>query len=237
MSRCDYQIQYSCRGHQARGPAPTGTPERVRKGLPGVPEARHRRQAQRLLKKLRLRRDNEQKPLYGLLIRVRGIFEDAFGQVTAVVYLGLESKIHKLEPIALRHLAQETVNILTDPGLSLPEPKVQGLWENPAQYAEQILELLEPFQASLDEIESQKREVEKAQKEKVELLAKVGERLTWSIRLFEAVYQLADLGFQAERLRLTVSSRPRAGDSSSNRQEGRCPVTLRRRRKGRSSAR
>ncbi len=31
---------------------------------------------------------------------------------------------------------------------------VQGLWQNPTQYAEQILELLEPFQAALDEIES-----------------------------------------------------------------------------------
>ncbi len=65
-----------------------------------------------------------------------------------------------------------------------------------------------------DEIESQKREVEKAQKEKTDLLAKVGDRLTWSIRLFEAIYRLADLGFHAERLRLPVSSRPSAGEAA-----------------------
>ncbi len=172
------------------------------------------REAQRQLKKLRLRRDDEQKPLSGMLIRIRGTFEDAFGQGKAPVYLGLESKIHKLEPVALRRLARETVSILSNPGLTLPEPRVQGLWENPAQYAEQVLDLLEPFQTALDEIESQKREVEKALKEKTDLLAKVGDRLTWSIRLFEAIYRLADLGFHAERLRLTVSSRPSAGETA-----------------------
>ena len=30
------------------------------------------------------------------------------------------------------------------------------------------------------------------------------DRLTWSIRLFEAIYRLADLGFHAERLRLVA---------------------------------
>ncbi len=172
------------------------------------------RQAQRLLKKLRLRRDSKQEPLYSLLIRIRGTFEDAFGQGTAAVYLGLEPKINKLEPVELRRLAKETVSILTDPNLTLPAPMVQGLWEKPTQYAEQILELLEPFQVALDEIESQKREVEKAQKEKTDLLEKVGERLTWSIRLFEAIYRLADLGFHADRLRLTVASRPSAEEKA-----------------------
>ncbi len=181
------------------------------------------RQAQRLLKKLRLRRDGEQEPLYGLLLRIRGIFEDAFGQGTAAVYLGLEPKMSKLEPGELRRLAQETVSILTDPELSLPEPKVQALWENPSQYAEQIGELLEPFQATLDAIESQKREVEKAQKEKTDRLEEVGERLTWSIRLFEAIYRLADLGFHAERLRLTVSSRSSDGEAGKESDEAEAP--------------
>ncbi len=60
------------------------------------------RQAQRLLAKLRLRRNRRQEPLYGLLMRIRGTFEDAFGQGTAAVYLGLEPKMSKLEPVALR---------------------------------------------------------------------------------------------------------------------------------------
>ncbi|MCP3962883.1 MAG: hypothetical protein GY719_34015 [bacterium] len=72
------------------------------------------------------------------------------------------------------------------------------------------LTLLEPFQTSVDEIESQKREVEKALKAKTDLLDELRDRLTWSICLFEAIYRLADLGFHADRLRLTVSSRPRS---------------------------
>ena len=178
------------------------------------------RQAQRQLRKLRLHRDNKQKPLYGLLLRIRGTFEDAFGQGTAAIYLGLEPKINKLDPVALRRLAQETVSILTDPNLALPKPEVQGPWENPAQYAEQILELLEPFHAALDDIESQKRAVEKAQKEKTDLLKQAGERLTWSIRLFESIYRLADLGFHADRLRLTVVSRSQAGEATETPNEG-----------------
>jgi len=125
------------------------------------------RRAERQLKKLRLHRDYQQKALYGMLLRIRKTFDDAFGQGMAAIYLGLEPKLSELEPLALRRVAREAVNILTDLAFTTPEPKVLGLWENPAQYAEQIEEILEPFQTALDEIESQKRQVEKAQKLKL----------------------------------------------------------------------
>ncbi len=83
--------------------------------------------------------------------------------------------------------------------------------------------MLGPYQAALDETESQKREVEKAQKEKGDVLEKVGTRLTWSIRLFEAIYRLADLGFHADRLRLTVTSRPSAGEAADAPADGNDP--------------
>ncbi len=166
------------------------------------------RQTERQLKKLRLDRKHQQDALYGLLLRIRSTFDDAFGQGLAAVYLGLEPRLRKLEPMTFRRVTQETAGILADPDLVLPEPKVMGLWGNPSQYAEQIRELLKPFQAILDDIETQKREVEKAQKVKAELLEEHGSRLTWSIRLFESIYRLAGLGYHAERLRLTVSSRP-----------------------------
>ncbi len=89
---------------------------------------------------------------------------------------------------------------------------MEGLWENPEQYADQIRDALEPFQTSLDEIDSQKREVEKAQMARADLLEKVGERLTWSICFFEAVYQLAGLGYHAERLQVSLSSRSSTGE-------------------------
>ncbi len=171
------------------------------------------RRTLRKLKQLRLRRDRQQNALYGFLLRIRQTFEDACGAGTAAVYLGLESRLSKLEPMALGRLAKETVGLLTDPQLVMPEVKVQGLWENPAQYAAQIEELLEPFELTLDAIESQKREVEKALKEKTEKLDELRDRLTWSIRLFEAIYQLADLGFHADRLRLRVSSRSNADEA------------------------
>ena len=46
---------------------------------------------------------------------------------------------------------------------------------------------------------------------KRERLDELNERLKWSIRFFEAIYQLAGQGFHAERLRLTVPARP-SGD-------------------------
>ncbi len=88
-----------------------------------------------------------------------------------------------------------------------------------------------PFQDSLDEIESQKREVEKAQKEKTDLLEGLNERLKWSIRWFEAIYQLAGLGFHADRLRVSFrhGRRQRSGagrtDELQRRVIGARPVT------------
>ncbi len=167
-------------------------------------------QAERQLKKLRLNRDLQQKALYSMLLRIRKAFDDAFGQGMAAIYLGLEPGLIELDPVVLRRVAREAMSLLTDPAFAPPEPKFLGLWENPIQYAEQIGETLVPFETALDEIEAQKREVEKALKAKTDLLAKLRDRLTWSIRFFEAIYRLADLGFHADRLRLTVASRPSA---------------------------
>ena len=177
-------------------------------------------QAERQLKKLRLRRDNQQEALYGMLLRIRKIFEDAFGPGTAPIYLGLEARLNDLDPVALRRVAREAVNILTGPAFTTPEPRVKELWENPARYAEQIEELLVPFETSLDDIESQKRELEKALKAKSDLLAELRDSLTWSIRFFEAIYRLADLGFHADRLRLTVASRPSSGEANEGSSDG-----------------
>lgn len=165
------------------------------------------RAALRQLKQLRLHRDELQKKLYSQLLRIGKAFEDAFGVGKAAIYLGLEPGLRDAQPMVFRRQAQETIGILQDPGLATPEPIVTGIWESPASYAEQLQETFKPFRTSLDEIEAQKREVEKAQKAKTDLLAELGDRLTWSIRLFEAIYRLADLGFHADRLRRSTAAR------------------------------
>ncbi len=173
------------------------------------------RKALRQLKQLRLGRDRLQGNLYGMLLRLRKTFDDAHGQGLAEVYLDLGPGLDDLEPLAFRRQARETVGILTDPHFAPPTPAVEGLWENPVQYADQIRDVLEPFEASLDEIESQKKEVEKAQRAKTDALEEVAERLKWSIRLFESIYHLAGLGFHAERLRVTLPS-PRSSSEQEN---------------------
>ena len=164
-----------------------------------------------------MRRDQQRATLYNKMLRIRKTFDDSFGQSTAAIYLGLGPRLGEIEPLAFQRQARETVQILSNPELETPEPLIDGIWESPERYAGQIQESLTPFEAALDEIESQKREVEKAQKAKTDLLEQLSDRLNWSIRLFEAIYQLAGLGFHAERLRLTVASRPSseepAGDS------------------------
>ena len=175
------------------------------------------RSALRELKKQRMRRDQQRATLYNKLLRIRKTFDDSFGQGTAAIYLGLGPRLGEIEPLAFQRQARETVQILSNSELETPEPLIDGIWESPERYAGQIQESLTPFEAALDEIETQKREVEKAQKAKTDLLEQLSDRLNWSIRLFEAIYQLAGLGFHAERLRLTVASRPSneepAGDS------------------------
>ncbi len=173
----------------------------------------------RKLKLLRMQREKEQGVLYTKMLRIRKRFEDAFGQGTAPVYLGLEPRLGDVEPLVLRRHAGETVGILTDPTFSTPEPDVEGVWDNPLQYAEQIRTALHPFQMTIDEIESQKKVVDIALKAKTELLDELKDRLKWSIRLFEAIYQLAGQGFHAERLRLTVSARPSPDETDDEKSE------------------
>ncbi len=169
-------------------------------------EKAHRRTL-RALKQLRLRRDELQQKLYNGMLRIRATFDDAFGQGKAPIFLGLEPKMNKLKPVVLLRYAREAIEVLSNPDLVLPKKVVAGLWENPAQYAEQLRQLLNPFAAVLDEIDAQKREVEVALKAKTDLLGELKDRLKWSVRYFEAVYHLAGLGFHAERLLPSRSSR------------------------------
>lgn len=183
------------------------------------------RAAQRTLTQMRLRRDKKKETLYTKLLRIRKTFEDAFGQGTASVFLGLGPRLSELEPQVLRRQARETVAILGDSQFSPPPALVEGIWENPEQYADQIRDALTPFQASLDEIEFQKREVEKAQKDKTDLLEELHERLKWSIRWFEAIYQLAGLGFHADRLRVSLGTRSSSEPQPAASSDGDAPET------------
>ena len=174
----------------------------------------------RQLKQLRLSRDQVREILYSRLLRLRKTFEDAFGPGTAGIYLGLEPGLAEVEAQAFRRLARETVEILSNPELQTPEAVIDGLWQSPTLYADQIRDVLEPFQTILDQIEAQKRQVEKAQKARTELLAQLNERLKWSIHFFEAIYQLAGLGFHADRLRVTFASRPSSDEEPAADGEG-----------------
>jgi hypothetical protein len=175
-------------------------------------EKAHRR-ALRKLKRLLLQRDELYQQLYGRMLRIRSTFEDAFGQGKAPIFLGLDPKMGKLKPLVLLRYAREAIEVLSNPELVTPQPVVAGLWENPLQYAEQIRTVLQPFETVLDQIDAQKMEVEVALKAKTEMLEVLQERLTWSIRFFEAIYHLAGLGFHAERLR------PKSSRSTSEQEE------------------
>ena len=166
----------------------------------------------RRLRQLRRQRDEHQATLYTRMIRIRTTHEEAFGQGTAAIYLGLEPGLIELEPEALRRNAWESVEILSNPELRTPPAVVEGIWDNPLSYAEQIRTALEPFETTLDEIESQQKAVEVALKAKTEHMNEVKPRLTWLIRFFEAIFHLAGEGFHAERLRIAVSSRSSADE-------------------------
>lgn len=165
------------------------------------------RAARRELTKLRERRDADAQDLYGIMVRVRGTFDDAFGRGTAPTYLGLDPGMGRVEPLVLQRYGDASVKILTDPGFSTPTPLVEGLWESPQVYAQQIGAALAALTTSLSAYDAQTREAEVALIARDELYAEVKTRLKWSIRFLEAVYHLAGLGAHAERLRTTFASR------------------------------
>ncbi len=174
------------------------------------------RSAMRTLRMLRLRRDELQQPLYSGMLRIRGAFEDAFGQGKAPIFLGLEPRMGRVKPLVLARYAREAIQVLSNPDLVLPKVIVAGLWEKPAQYAEQIRTLLEPFAAVLDEIDAQEMEVEWALRAKNDLLGELKDRLKWSVRFVEALYHLAGFGFHADRLLPKV---PRSTEPSNDEAE------------------
>ena len=164
----------------------------------------------------RIRRDEQKDALYDKLIQIRKTFEDAFGLGTAATYLGLEPKLIEVQTEVLRRHAEETIYILSREDFVTPEPLVKGIWENSADYAEQLNDSFKPFLKNLDEIESQKREIERAQVRKTDLLEEIENRLTWSTRFFEAAYHLAGKSSHADRLRRKVGTRTSPEETESD---------------------
>ena len=67
------------------------------------------------------------------VLRIRGTFEDAFGQGKAPIFLGLDPKMGKLKPLVLMRYAREAIEVLSNPDLVIPEPVVAGLWDTPSR--------------------------------------------------------------------------------------------------------
>jgi len=166
------------------------------------------RATQRELTKLRKQRDGDAEVLYNTMLRIRQTFDDAFGVGTAPTYLGLDPGMARVEPLVLERYAEGSVKILVAPGFTTPPPQVEGLWQSPALYAQQIQAALTTLRITLAAYGSQKRDGDVALIERDTLYEAVKTRLKWSVRLLEAVYHLAGLGAHAERLRTTFASRP-----------------------------
>ena len=172
-------------------------------------EAAHR-EAEQHLKDLRLGCDAHYQELYERLLSVRRTFEDAFGRGTAAVYLGLDPKLGEVSRDVFERYARFALRRLGSPAFTTPPPKVDGIWDRPLYYAEQLRASLDGFAAALAAITAQKRRVESTLLAKSEKLAELKSRLRWSTRFFEALFHLAGLGFHAERLRAPARPRPQA---------------------------
>lgn len=162
------------------------------------------RDALRAESQLRKHRDKEADDLYQKLLKVRKTLE-AFGPGTSVTYLGLDPRLGNADPQVLLRYAHESVDVMSDPGFEPPAgTDPNGKTFHPDEHVAEITPALARAEGTVDELEDQKRETQKALKEKTQALETFRESSTYGSRFHESLYVLAGERFHAARLRPNV---------------------------------
>ena len=158
-------------------------------------------------REVREQRDITARRLYRKVLGARRVIEAIFGQGKGARIAGLRSGI-PTEPVPLQRFARAAVNILSQPGFSLPEPEVAGASLDAAQTVADITPELTQLEDILQQLDPERRGDVKTLRAKNETLETHDQRVGALSRMLEALYELAGLKFYKERVR--PSSRQRA---------------------------
>lgn len=114
--------------------------------------------------------------------------------------VGLASDIPE-DPVVLERHAQRIIDVMSDPELELPAPRVKGSAMGPEEVTEEISPPLDILVAALKEHEPQKRKTQLALHEKRKALEAFNFAVGRIARYLEALCYLAGMDFHAEGVR------------------------------------
>ncbi len=149
---------------------------------------------------LRRRRDDSATEIRSKMLDIRTTFERVYGAGLTAEVVGLESDIPR-DPVVLERYARRVVDVMADPELVLPAPRVKGSTMGPGEVVEEISPPLEILGAALDEHEPQKRRTQVALHEKRDALEAFNFAVGRISRYLQALCYLAGMDFHAERVR------------------------------------
>jgi hypothetical protein len=125
-------------------------------------EKAHRKELRKEVE-LRERRDLEQEAVYREVLAVRNAMDGAFGKKTSEKLVGLDPGLGAVDVQVLCRYAWESVEVLSEPGFTMPDT---ALTKTPEEYASGVRVPLERLESTLVALAAQKRLTQKAQKVK-----------------------------------------------------------------------
>ncbi len=152
------------------------------------------------LKKVRERRLDEKSALYTKVLGVRGTFEGVVGKGESSKQVGLDAGLAQVAGPVLRRHAKRALAKLEDPEFK-PVPKVAGTKIDPRETADDLRPALLRFEDTLEELATQRRITQEAQRVKNDTLDRLHFLTVNGSRMFESFYNLVDERYHAERLR------------------------------------
>ncbi len=170
----------------------------VRERLVAADEA-HQKEI-RKERSLRRRRDGAATEIRQKILAIRTTFERVYGAGLTAEVVGLASDI-PLDPVVLERYAQRIIEVMEDPDLILPAPRVKGSVMGPKEVIEEISPPLEILGETLEQHPTQKRKTQLALHEKRQALEAFNFATGRISRYLEALCFLAGMDFHAERVR------------------------------------
>ena len=151
---------------------------------------------------------------YDVLLRTRQAFETVHGPGSGITLLGLDTTVPD-DPDRLLQVADRCRRWLLDPGRIFPEPRLKAFSFDRQQAVADLEGPLERLQQALRTLPEELRSSIDTLAAKFRAMQKLDKLIGQAARFTEALYDVAGLEFESERLRPTSHRAANAGSQNS----------------------
>lgn len=150
----------------------------------------------------RRRRDALVEALYRKVVDLRAAVEAIFGPGSSQELVGLEGETSRDSEV-LHRQGQRMLELFSDPALTWPEARYNGIELSPAECAEVLRPEVEALGVALADVAEDRHRAETTLAEKNEAMEAFDRIYQGVARMVEGAFSLAELDVQAERVRPT----------------------------------